>query len=482
MPFWPFKRKEPEALSPTEIRDRLIVAAASGDHKRLLGACQQYKAQVATNVDLLCKAPERMKTDEASLHNYIQCLGAVAECLSRECGAPELWNRLCGTPASNPLLRWEAGFAELPQRTERLEHSTLIEEARQFIAEAQRLQGHAARQNEAYLNGRLGELLFHSGKVADSIEPWLAALRLCHEMNDVEGQRIYLNNLVEANRYLGQIDEGVRVGEQAVALAERHGLDCDALRKQVQRMRHGEPLCRVVFSENGNELELEEFVPKSEGRYQFLFRRNRLSLQMATALVRQGNELASSGQHADAMEKFRAAMEVDPHDPDPVYQTGMCLMEIGLYSKARETYDEVERLAPGWFRCRFNRWLAQNLEAGNVSDDEFHLLRLLEDGGLPTDKAKPIAQRAVTDYPQFAPFYLLLGDIHQNQGDNDSAIACYRKGLELTCELDLESRLLCALAGALPVESPEKTVLVKRAVNLNGSLVAKAMTAFIPIR
>jgi hypothetical protein len=171
MPFWPFKRKEPEALSPSEIRDRLIVAAASGDHKKLLKACQQYKAQVATNVDLMCKAPEGMKTDEASLQNYIQCLGAVAECLARECGAPEFWNRLCGTPASNPLLRWEAWFAELPQRTERLEHSTLIEEARQFIAEAQRLQGNGARQNEAYLNGRLGELLFHSGKVADSIEP-----------------------------------------------------------------------------------------------------------------------------------------------------------------------------------------------------------------------------------------------------------------------------------------------------------------------
>ncbi len=99
----------------------------------------------------MCTKPEGMKADEASLQNYIQCLGAVAECLARECGAPELWNRLIGTPASNPLLRWEAWFAELPQRTERLEHSILIEEARQFIAEAQRLQGHVARQNEAFL-------------------------------------------------------------------------------------------------------------------------------------------------------------------------------------------------------------------------------------------------------------------------------------------------------------------------------------------
>jgi tetratricopeptide (TPR) repeat protein len=482
MPFWPFKRKEPEALSPAEIRDRLIVAAASGDHKKLLRACQQYKGQVAPNVDLMCKAPEGFKTDEASIQNYIQCLVAVAECLSRECGAPELLNRLCGTPASNPLLRWEAWFKELPQRSERLEHVTLIEEARQFVAEAQRLKGKAARENEAYLNGRLGELLFHSGKVADSIEPWLAALRICQEKNDFEGQRIYLGNIVEANRYLGQIDEAVRVGEEAVALAERHGLDCDALRKQVKRMRQGEPLCRVVYSENGKDFELEDFVPKSEGQYQFLFRRNRLSLEMASALVRQGNDLASSGNLADALAKYQEAMEVDPLDPDPVYQSGMCLMEMGLYAKAREAYDEVERLAPGWFHCRFGRWLAEKLETGEVSDSEFRLCRLLEDSGLPLQEAKPIALKAVADSPQFAPFHKILGDIHRNQGDKSSAIACYRTGIALASEPDLESRLLCALAGTLPLNSPERSDLVKRAVNLNGNLVAKAMAAFIPIQ
>jgi tetratricopeptide (TPR) repeat protein len=175
-------------------------------------------------------------------------------------------------------------------------------------------------------------------------------------------------------------------------------------------------------------------------------------------------------------------MQVDPLDPDPVYQSGMCLMEMGMYAKALEAYDEVERLAPGWYRCRFDRWLAENLEAGEVSDDEFRLVRLLEDGGLPPEKAKPIALKAVADNPDFAPFYLFLGDIHRSQDDHNSAIACYRNGLERACEPDLESRLLCAVAGILPVDSPERATLVERAVNLDGSLVAKAMTAFIPIR
>ena len=136
MPFWPFKRREPESLSPTELRDRLI-EAASGSRQKILALCKQHKAQVAANVDLMCKAPDGMKTDPVSLNKYIQCLGAVAQCLAQECDAPELWNTLCGTPASNPLLRWEAWFAEVPNASERLEHQTLIAEARRFIAEAQ---------------------------------------------------------------------------------------------------------------------------------------------------------------------------------------------------------------------------------------------------------------------------------------------------------------------------------------------------------
>lgn len=52
---------------------------------------------------------------------------------------------------------------------------------------------------------------------------------------------------------------------------------------------------------------------------QFQFRRNRLSLQKATALVQQGNALASEGRHADALSKYQDANDVDPYDPDPVY-------------------------------------------------------------------------------------------------------------------------------------------------------------------
>jgi hypothetical protein len=92
-----------------------------------------------------------------------------------------------------------------------------------------------------------------------------------------------------------------------------------------------------------------------------------------------------------------------------------------------------------------------------------------------------IARKAVEMYPGFAPFYLALGDLHRNRNETDRAIAAYRKGLELVDEPDLESRLLCALAGILPQESPERIRLIERAVSLKGSLVAQATARLLRI-
>jgi len=42
-------------------------------------------------------------------------------------------------------------------------------------------------------------------------------------------------------------------------------------------------------------------------------------------------------------------------------------------------------------------------------------------------------------------------------------------------EPDVESRLLCALAGILPAASAERRQLIERAVSIKGSLVAHAV-------
>jgi tetratricopeptide (TPR) repeat protein len=109
-------------------------------------------------------------------------------------------------------------------------------------------------------------------------------------------------------------------------------------------------------------------------------------------------------------------------------------------------------------------------------------LRILEDGGLERSEAAEIVRQAIARFREFAPLYLILGDLHRDRGEHAEAEAAYRRGLELVQEPDLESRLLCALAGTLPPDSPERSALVERAVNLDGSLVASATARLMDLR
>lgn len=399
--MWPFKRREPEKLSPTELRDRLI-RAATGSQRRLRALCRQYKHQVAENLDEMRKIPEELRSNPPAANHYVQCLGAVAHCLATQCDAPELWNTLCGTPDDNPVLQWERWYGQLPERMERLEYGELISEAKKFIEQVKTFQGNAAREHEAYFQGHLGTLLFHSGKASEAEEPYRSALALCRETGDVEGQCTYLNNLLEVYCYLGEHSSAIATGERLIQLSQQQGKDAASLVNRLERIRGGESLCRIVCVRGGNEWEIDELTTIMDGRYEFQFRRNRLSLQKSLTLVRQGNELASSGQLADALEMYQEAAEVDPYDPDPAYQSGMCLLEMGAYSKAREAFEEVERLAPGWFRCRSDIWLARSLDEGNVSEEEFRLLRVLDDGGLNRSEALRLARQAVEKHPKLS--------------------------------------------------------------------------------
>jgi len=476
--MWPFTRKPPAPLDPNDLRDRLIAAAATGSARKLRAECRKYQSQVAEHVDMLAKAPDELLGNESSAERYNQCLIAVAQCLANDCGAPELWTKLSAPSADNPYIRWNQWIDGLPDRMQTLEYETLIKEARSLIEQAKAFRGRDARRYECYLHGHLGQLLFHSGRVTEAIEPFQIALSSCVETQDIEGQIAYLNSLIEAHRYLND-GQAVPLAEEVLEVMRRNRLPTTDQERRLQLLRKGEPLCRVTCLRDDQELELDELTWTGEGSYRFQFKRNRYPLQKASTLTSLGNQLASEGKLSDALEKYEEASEVDPHDPDPVYQSGMCLLELGAYAKGREAFEEVERLAPGWFRCRRDRWLAEGLEQGTISSEELQMLRALEDGGLPPEQATQVAQAAVERYPDFAPFYLFLGD---SKGDAEEACATYRQGLDRVDDPDLESRLLCALVSRLPVESPERTPLLTRAMGLNGSLVASAMLKLLSLR
>lgn len=482
MPFWPFKKSEPEQLTPVELRDRLIQTAISGSKRQLRSLCQRYKQQVASNVEFLAKIPEEIQADEATTNQHVQAMVAVAQCLANECRSPELWQQMTGTPDDNPLLALDHWFNDLQQRMQQLEFESLILEAESHLEVFQTFKGTNAGHYETFVVGRLGELFFQSGKVESAFEPFHTALGMCEKAGDTEGQIIYLNNLHELHRYLGQTEEALKCRRQALLLTRQHGGDTESIERRIAVMEQGEPLCRVVCLRDGTQLELDEITGVGEGSYKFHFERNRISLQKTGILVQQGNGLASDGNLADALEKYQEAMEVDPHDPDPVYQSGTCLLELGAYEQAREAYEEVERIAPGWFRCRSDIWLARSLEEGVVSEEQFRVLRGIEDGGMDPQQSLSLITQAIDRFPDFAPFHLLCGELHGRLGNESEAERWHRSGLRHVQEPDLESRLLCALASLLPKDAAERKEVVERAMSLDGSLVAAATAKLIGLQ
>jgi tetratricopeptide (TPR) repeat protein len=484
MQFWPFKKKNPPpTLTPDQLRDALIAAGASGSKSKLRTFCKDYKTQISEQAKFICKVPDELQKSDQSIDYYFQAIIAAAQCLANECAAPALWTQLCGNPAENPLVQFQEWRDAVPARMEKLEYEALIAEAATLIQKAQTLKGGPARQQEAMLIGHLGLLQFHSGHVAAALEPFQKALELCVVINDVEGQHIYLTNLLEAHAYL---DDGLSLAaaEQLLELTKADPVRSKDVARRIQMLRQGVPLCRIVCTHKKaqRELELDEITNLGDGAYQFHFKRNRQSLSKTMTLTKQGNQLASSGEFAAALEKYAEASEVDPFDPDPVYQSAVCLLELGAFAKAREAFEEVERLAPAWFRCRSDRWLAEGLESGVISVEEFQVVRVLEDGGLKPKEALNLAEQALNRFPEFAPLQLLCGDLRRNCGDTKGAIAAYRRGLELVEEPDLESRILCALAGVLPVSDPQRKTLVDRAIHLNGSLVANATAKIMSLQ
>ena len=474
--MWPFKRTSPtqKSLSTDELRVQLFKALSSPE--KLKELCEQYKEQIVENVGDFCVVPAEIRKDPAAVNAFVQQTGAIAQFMSSECDSPELLNRLVGSPEDNPVVEMTGWLEDCYQRADQLEYESLIDEARQFLDQGANLQGNLL----IYMQGRLGEFLFQSGKAQEAIAPFETALKLSQDAGDIEGELAYLAYLFEVHRYLGDIDVAVALGDELVALQGKQNLP--TREKAVQQLRAGEPLCRVIWSIEDETYELNEVPQPEDGqRMQFQFMRNRMSLRKTERLVELGGALASEGKLAEGLEKFQEAADVDPFDPDPRYQQGICLLDLGAYSSAKEAFAETNRLAPGWFFTNRYVWLSEQLESGSVSDDEFKALRLIQDGGMELEQAIGLAEQAVEKSPGFAPFWLLLGNYQRNSGLSEEAAKSYREGLKVVEEAELECALRCGLATALP-ECDEQVALFRQVCELNGCLVSTAVATLMMAR
>ncbi|MFD0579087.1 tetratricopeptide repeat protein [Dactylosporangium darangshiense] len=461
-----------------QIRDALIDAAAAGDERRLAELCAAHRDEIRRDFPSWTRVPETVRADPAAVQRYGGGLVAVAQCFAARLGDPSLLDRLRGPDESNPVIAWQRSLGQA---------RALMGEARFGVARtllagalagADGLQGSAVASLLPITHGMLGECCLQLGEAGAAIEPTVAALRLCEAHGDIEGVLAYLGNLFEIQRYLGQPGHAATTAERYAAALESAGHVGHAVgwRRRAARVRAGEPPNRVVAVVDGERHELADLGAVSgDRRVEFVFERNRLTLEPARRRAGDGERLGGEGRHAEALDAFREAARLDPFDPHSRYLAGLALLQLGRHGEAVAEYEATERLAPGWFNCRADLWLARELASGAMTAELYRMVYLLEDAPAPPQEKVRLADAALRTAPGLAPLHLFRGHALRALGAPAEAASAYRNGLTYAAEPDFRSRLLSAL-GMTTESAPERTAALGEAAALpGGNLIAAAM-------
>jgi tetratricopeptide (TPR) repeat protein len=470
-----FTRERPQPSSPDELRDELFGAVNEGDAKRLRELVTAQSAAISQHFPAWKKVPEAVRADRERLNRYAGGLIGLAQ-FCAENGDPSLLALLQGPAADNPLTRWQNVIRAAQQLLAAGRHAQAEAPLRELLAATQGQSGSGPDRYRPITLGLLGQCRFHQAAADEAAPLFEEALAICRRTADLEGQIAYVNSLHETHRWLGHDREAIALAGELADLRARAG-DRDGVRRarrRAERMSAGEPLLRVVVEIAGQTLELDELPAQPPaGRVQFQFERNRISLGGVSALVHEGRQRGEAGDQAGALAAFQAAARMDPSDPEPTYLAGLALLDLGRYGEAVHSYDTTEQLAPGWFHCRADRWLAAELAAGRVSPDTYRAVRAIEDGGAaPEEKARLVAA-ALAVAPDLPVLYLLRAEALARTEAGAAAAVVAREGLARNPDPDVHTRLLATLA---QVAAPaERRALLEQAIALDGNRIAAAM-------
>jgi len=131
------------------------------------------------------------------------------------------------------------------------------------------------------------------------------------------------------------------------------------------------------------------------------------------ALLREGASLHQQGHRLAAIELFKQALAARPESAEGWYELGYLLKAEGKYEDALAAYREA--LARG-----IRRPEEVHLNCGVIYAD--HLRR--------DDAAEGELKAALAIAPTYVPALLNLGNLREEQGRRDEALACYQRILE----------------------------------------------------
>ncbi len=162
------------------------------------------------------------------------------------------------------------------------------------------------------------------------------------------------------------------------------------------------------------------------------------------ALRRRADNLLRQGCYDDAIRAYRALLVVAPEHAETWYNLGYALGMVGRPEEALDAYDRA-------------------LRAGIGYPQEVHLNRavLLTDHLRRDDDALQALRRALELDPGYVPAHLNLGNLHEEHGDRDKAVACYERVIELSAgtSSDHAQEALARMAHLRPPQGPHDPLL-----------------------
>lgn len=460
------------------LRERLFAALAAGD-AGFGGLCREHAATVLAEFPGWAVVPAAIRSDPAAVQRYVAGLVGIARFFAEELSERGPLDRLVAPPGGNPITDWHDQLGKASEWMEALEYTRARGLLENLVERARGLSGTAVVSYLPVTLGRLGECRFHQGETEAALGPTEEALALCEAHADLEGVVAYRRNLYEIHRYLGDAASATLAAEALAAALEKLGNGSEAgwYRKQGRWARAGEPENRVVVRVGGQRYELDELpddLGPTSGTISFEFERNRITLRPAAELTRRAEQLGSEGEYDRALQMFRAAGRADLYDPQCRFLEGLTLGYLERHREALGSYDACETRAAGWYVCRADRWLAQQISDGRFDHGAFLVLRELEQASGSPPRKRAIATRALERYPDLPALYLELGRSLDATKERDAALSAFRSGLGRAPDPDTKTRLLLAL-GHTSLDRAERIDALTQALLLKGNLVSAAM-------
>lgn len=162
------------------------------------------------------------------------------------------------------------------------------------------------------------------------------------------------------------------------------------------------------------------------------------------ALRRRADDLLRQGYHDDAIRAYHALLVVAPELAEAWYNLGYALARDGRPEEALDAYDRA-------------------LRAGIGYPQEVHLNRavLLTDHLRRDDSAQQALHSALALDPAYLPAHLNLGNLHEEHGERDRAVACYERVIELSAGTpsDHAQEALARMAHLKPPQGPHDPLL-----------------------